>query len=625
MENRMKKYIILFTLICVSNLFAQLNNIINKTPAQLSEIIDNQTDSDAAYWESHAYLYIQNIVDRLQADFLQANDYATLSAAISAASTDTLSVMVSSRYNITTNTTLSGQTAIIARQGARFNIASGDTLTINVPFYAGDYQVFEGSGVVQELKFVNPTWFGVNRLDTIDDLNAIKKAYNATKDGGIWKLLPGTYSLSDSFLIQKTIKIQGNSQTVGINPSFAGQSPTVEFVNLSQTANTIVIQPSGSERLTGVILQGFSIKGNRDISGATSGNGIVMRSASGTIESCFIDNIYEDRAFGDGLRIDGTVFIIGISNSGFNENGGYGINQASGDAGQFTLTRVTVFGNSPAGLHTTAGGDMFHVFGSTFANNDSIGIHNGGTFMSIYGANIENNNIGLKIEGNGSEYRGLSIKTTENNAIGIEVIGSRNLFQAQFGNFGTSPTHIKNKAGSTNNEFYTSPVPSSLTLINVGTESYMTSLFTRVQANGSPHFSNDIYVTDVLGENNFVSIKDTTQIIETSFKDAILKVDAVKSGQKTLISFDENGTQKASIVNYGSAQGGGNDDVLEIKNTKNAEIRLKGGRTVPDTLTLPKNIFPITPSFGDVIVKQDSLFFWNADSSAWFGIKMIRR
>ena len=233
----MKKYITLLVLICVSSSYAQLNNIINKTPAELAKIVDGQTDSDAAYWESHAYLYIQNIVDRLQADFLQANDYATLSAAISAASTDTLSVMVSSRYNITTNTTLSGQTAIIARQGARFNVSSGDTLTINIPFYAGDYQVFEGSGVVRGLKLYKPEWFGAKVNDGIDDSGSINSAITSLNStGGVVVLSDGEWTINTAINTSNNLSLIGSGRSTMLKAS----SGNISIIHVSTDTNVTI-------------------------------------------------------------------------------------------------------------------------------------------------------------------------------------------------------------------------------------------------------------------------------------------------------------------------------------------------------------------------------------------------
>jgi len=120
--------------------------------------------------------------------------------------------MVSSRYNITTNTTLSGQTAIIARQGARFNVSSGDTLTINVPFYAGAYRVFEGNGEVRfdagSTKEVLPQWWA--DIDSSTSGVIVALAIKKASDSGIKNLyLPGGIYKLNSVIIDKNINIHG--------------------------------------------------------------------------------------------------------------------------------------------------------------------------------------------------------------------------------------------------------------------------------------------------------------------------------------------------------------------------------------------------------------------------------
>ena len=65
----------------------------------------------------------------------QDGNYASLSAAITDASGDTASLIVSQRHAITSSTTLSGMVSVVVNQGGYFNITSGDTLTTIAQHY----------------------------------------------------------------------------------------------------------------------------------------------------------------------------------------------------------------------------------------------------------------------------------------------------------------------------------------------------------------------------------------------------------------------------------------------------------------------------------------------------------
>jgi hypothetical protein len=75
-----------------------------------------------------------------------ANNYNSLSAALSAANGSTL--VITSPVAITTNTAIPSNTAINVVRGGAFQVSAGQTLTISGPFQAGLYPVFTGSGTV---------------------------------------------------------------------------------------------------------------------------------------------------------------------------------------------------------------------------------------------------------------------------------------------------------------------------------------------------------------------------------------------------------------------------------------------------------------------------------------------
>ena len=583
----MKKYITLLVLICVSSSYAQLNNIINKTPAELAKIVDGQTDSDAAYWESHAYLYIQNIVDRLQADFLQANDYATLSAAISAASTDTLSVMVSSRYNITTNTTLSGQTAIIARQGARFNISSGDTLTINIPFYAGLYKIFEGSGVVQfadgSASNINIEWFGSTDI-------AVNKAIQSLTPSGGSVQFSSPIVISDSILIDKpNVHFHG----IGNSGGDIGVNIPSSYINISSGSSDGIVV-TGSHCL----LENFTIDG---LAAKNGDDGIRLESNS------TLKNIQVLRMGGNGIRMG----------------------QDSNNMNGWVLQNITTFNNDSNGVFINDSGILpdvntgvaffLHAKGNGL---DGLRIDNAldnqfymyrGDFNSGYGIRLSS----------GAKGNFFSFPYLESNTTGTGIIESGALQNFIFGTRqGTSDSWIVNE---TNNDNIVLGRDNSFNdrYIFKGNISFK-SLFT----DSSAVFG----ITGFNSKNHTVTINSGAGGVSNGL--IINNPAATVSSRGSKIQFQNDGVTVAEInyIGDGTSQSDGKirfqtmlSNSLSDKMTidKNGKMNVFG-RIVGDTLSIPTNI-PISPQFGDVFVKQDSLFFWNADSSAYFGIKMTKR
>jgi len=629
----MKKYIILLILICVSSSYAQLNNIINKTPAQLSEIIDNQTDSDAAYWESHAYLYIQNIVDRLQADFLQANDYATLSAAISAASTDTLSVMVSSRYNITTNTTLSGQTAIIARQGARFNVSSGDTLTINIPFYAGNYKVFEGSGEVifghGNIIETNPVWWGAKVNDGIDDSGAINSAIKSLNSyGGRIVLFPGIYTIGSTITMQDRIHLVGTgSETKDNTPaifdstttfkassaldpmvsfgdgsygvhaasiekiSLLGESMAKTAIELYGTANNT--QTSRLNQIKDNFINGFTENGIRITEWAFS-NDIIHN----TITS--IDTSINIFARGNDLLIDDNdIFNSGVWSIYYKEGGMVRItnNQLENNSG----SGQAILCESTAGQNLIQA-NYFEGFPDTtiIAN---IGIN---CNYNLFTGNASSNasSVAISLEGGRSSIIGNVITFGGSNFYsdaGILLNGGEATVLANTVVVAGGATRIKEAKETTNSIIQ----DTDLGYVHFGTISTTSIPYSFGDGSSSNEY---IRVNSQAGQSwgfQWAS-KDTLRWI--------LRTDASS----------ESGSNAGTNLEFvrRSDTGGNLGSVLTL-NRQNGQVDING-RAIPDTLSIPTNI-PSSPQFGDVFVKQDSLFFWNADSSAYFGIKMTKR
>lgn len=204
----MKKYILLLVLLGFTvNANAQLQNRLSALgPDSVGVLYGNPTGT-TPFWNIFTALAVSvdSIMSSVQRLSYQSGNYSTLSAGVTAAAADTVSLVVSQRYAITTSTTLSGLTAIIATRKARFSITSGDTLFINVPLVAGNYQIFEGAGeVVIDSGMVNnviPQWFGVKGDGGTNDTANFEKAINAASLSGINLLSPYAHYVVDSLLI----------------------------------------------------------------------------------------------------------------------------------------------------------------------------------------------------------------------------------------------------------------------------------------------------------------------------------------------------------------------------------------------------------------------------------------
>ena len=121
----------------------------------------------------------------------------------------TLDQFISSVITISTDTNASdlGYTAITMTEGGMFDVASGKTLNIDVPFQSGLYQCFSGDGYVAfgtgSTSEVYPEWWGAvadyvwGGSATTDCTAAIILAANAASDKGITvKFSRGNYLIS---------------------------------------------------------------------------------------------------------------------------------------------------------------------------------------------------------------------------------------------------------------------------------------------------------------------------------------------------------------------------------------------------------------------------------------------
>lgn len=180
----MYRKILLFLIIFPSLVFSQLTNIKDKTKSQLGGVVVGTTNiASKDFLDDQIF---QRMVELSNASLNRAynvQDYASLTAALTDVNDDSATLIISSSISITSNTTISEKAAVIVNRNGRFNITSGDTLTINTYFYAGTYQVFEGSGEVRfgdNVRLILPEWFGVVGDGSIDNEAAIERAIRSS-------------------------------------------------------------------------------------------------------------------------------------------------------------------------------------------------------------------------------------------------------------------------------------------------------------------------------------------------------------------------------------------------------------------------------------------------------------
>lgn len=194
-----------------------------------------------------------------------------------------LPVIYTKTYSITDDITLSAKT----KATGTIAVATGKTLTINGPFSAGLYQVFDGDGSVVfgagAIKEVYPEWWAANTTPgTTDMTSAIESAIASIQTiGGKVKLLSMTYAVAD-------LTIPVNSNGIGLMVEGSGQRTKIIPASGHTSGNYLITcAKDGTTATQWVTLRDFYVDG-----GSSSCGGIDMqrsnncRAESVTILSC---------------------------------------------------------------------------------------------------------------------------------------------------------------------------------------------------------------------------------------------------------------------------------------------------------------------------------------------------
>lgn len=195
---------------------AQLDNIMNKSTSTLAGITDDDTDSNAAYWETHAYQYIQDLVDAMMNRTYNDLDYASLSAAVTAAATDSATLIVSGTHTFTSNLTISGNTSILMSNSGYID-TDGYTLSIEVPFFHGREPCFNDTSGISfaygTVGAIYPQWWQAPDDSSSDACKGIEYAIAAAQKHMIIKF-DGYFKVDSTVEVGKNVILDFSSGTL---------------------------------------------------------------------------------------------------------------------------------------------------------------------------------------------------------------------------------------------------------------------------------------------------------------------------------------------------------------------------------------------------------------------------
>ena len=124
-----------------------------------------------------------------QGSWVDSRAYVSLAAATVSPDTAGKTILVSTPTSITTNVTVPFDRTLAISRGGKVTVPSGATLSIQCPFEAGLYRVFDGGGKVtfgaSSVKEVSPQWWGAAADGVADDTDALQRAFDTQKSVGM--------------------------------------------------------------------------------------------------------------------------------------------------------------------------------------------------------------------------------------------------------------------------------------------------------------------------------------------------------------------------------------------------------------------------------------------------------
>lgn len=208
---------------------------------------------------------------------IPAEKFATFAAACSAGETLNKTIVVSSTLAVEDDLTVD-RSLVIKPGVGRLTIASGKTLTINGPFQAGLYQVFDGDGSVVfgsgSVSEVYPEWWGA---DGVDDSVAIQQAINSLPQG--FPDSGGTVRFTKpSYIIDTQITI-GGYQEQGYIKFVGSQSPGYSARLVA--GSSISATPMFYITALGIEFIGITFYGDGTVEGGTDATTVAIKVGDG--------------------------------------------------------------------------------------------------------------------------------------------------------------------------------------------------------------------------------------------------------------------------------------------------------------------------------------------------------
>lgn len=360
----MKRLILILVLASFSQGYGQLNNVMNKDSSEVLPLaIDEQTDLDAAFFNSMK----QNIVSlttAIQNRAFNDYDYASLSAAVTAAVDSGRALVISAAHTISANTTFSGNTTLIFNPGALITVTSGDTLTINVPLNAGDYQIFAGAGIVRFKTYFPPriyvNWFDSAANLSTDASSAIIKAIKSlgrppgeNQQNPTEIYFSGNYAVTDSISVDVNLTnlqishlVLSAPQTINARDQDVNTYPGafIDATGLSVNKSLFEIRGNGNNGAQTVVIKNLRIDGH-----TSAGSGNIINAHS--LRSLELKNLNIEGAANNAINIDGSKGVVQhliIDDCRIAQRtgeayraGSYGIADSAG-INQFNMNRVSI-------------------------------------------------------------------------------------------------------------------------------------------------------------------------------------------------------------------------------------------------------------------------------------------
>ena len=278
----------------------------------------------------------------------------------------------STSYTFSTDETILSNFDLLIENGARLDIDSAKTLTVQGNIDAQPFQIKTGSGTLAftsnaKLEKVYPQWFAAVGDGTNDDTAEIQEAITALNSGGGGTLLfpNGTYLVSDAGS-GYAINLLTDTSIVG-----SGVAATIIKLDDTQDADVFNIDTVSNTRITNL-----SIDGNKD-NQTTGGDGVVITDAAWV--TLYNLHIHDTENFGISVA-SGTSTYVSIDTIYLynNDENPIDVNNTTGRGSGVHINNIRIEGmvsTAEAAISVTGWGNLLSNIDITDLQSDQYGIH----------------------------------------------------------------------------------------------------------------------------------------------------------------------------------------------------------------------------------------------------------